>query len=135
MTINPIKIEGLNELIEEMKDLPIQLSKTALKKAVSRGTRNIAERLRTVAPRDTGYLSEHIKQLYDKKKPIEGVEQYNLAIQFYGRMIEFGTSKMPARPWIRPVFDGEADRSIEIIGQELKRFLLKAKKKYLKSKA
>lgn len=37
----------------------------------------------------------------------------------YGRFLEYGTSKMPARPWMRPAFASKASEAIRTIEREM----------------
>jgi HK97 gp10 family phage protein len=50
---------------------------------------------------------------------------------FYGRFLEFGTSKMAARPWLRPAVDALAGWAVEAMRsrmeQLIKRYVLKGK--------
>lgn len=39
--------------------------------------------------------------------------------QFYGRFLEYGTSRMRPHPWLRPAFEANAKRAIETIETEL----------------
>lgn len=38
---------------------------------------------------------------------------------FYGRFIEFGTSKYPAKPFLRPAFDAKKEEALTIFKQKL----------------
>lgn len=40
---------------------------------------------------------------------------------FYLYFHEFGTSKMPARPWLQPTFEREMERIINVMKQEIQR--------------
>ncbi|NCQ29162.1 MAG: hypothetical protein GW802_17310, partial [Armatimonadetes bacterium] len=35
------------------------------------------------------------------------------------RFIEFGTSKMPAKPFLRPAFEGQKENAVKAIGAKL----------------
>ena len=39
---------------------------------------------------------------------------------FYGAFVEYGTSKKPANPFIRPAFDSESGRAEMVLRRELK---------------
>jgi HK97 gp10 family phage protein len=54
-------------------------------------------------------------------KTINGVRKQYGDDPFYGRFLEFGTSKMPAQPWLRPAGIAKQDAA----GKELNRALQK----------
>ena len=39
----------------------------------------------------------------------------------YGRFYEYGTSKMPAHPFLRPAFDAGKDEALRIFKAEMKK--------------
>lgn len=51
--------------------------------------------------------------------------QVTMGAAFWSKFYEFGTRKQPARPLIRPTFDGEEETMIRIIGQALAKGLVK----------
>lgn len=56
-----------------------------------------------------------------KAQVINGVRKPYGQDPFYGRFLEFGTSKMPARPWLRPAGIAKQDAA----GSEMRRTLQK----------
>ena len=52
---------------------------------------------------------------------------WNKKKAFYGRFIEFGTSKMAARPFLRPGFDAARERAMTAVVQVLQRSTPQAK--------
>lgn len=60
--------------------------------------------------------------------PVIRNEKTNITtgIAFYGPALEKGTGDMPAKPFFRPAFDHNVQRSITIIGEELKTQIEKA---------
>lgn len=48
---------------------------------------------------------------------------------FYGRFIEFGTSKYPAKPFLRPAFDAKKEEALTIFKQKLAENIEKQRQK------
>lgn len=48
---------------------------------------------------------------------------------FYWFMLEFGTSKMKAKPFLRPAFEGQKEKAVNTIAQRLRRNLERYKAK------
>lgn len=67
--------------------------------------------------RKTGTLAESIYRVYSPERSGDSVKTYRISWNKkkapHGHLIEFGTSRMAARPFIRPAFDhmGSAIRS------------------------
>lgn len=40
---------------------------------------------------------------------------------YYWRFVEFGTSKMPARPFLRPAFESQKEKAVQVFSAVLKR--------------
>ena len=70
------------------------------------------------APRRTGDLAESIEAVVEEKGKDKGAAKVR-ATKFYGMFHEFGTSKMPARPFMRPSFDEHKDEVIESARKKL----------------
>lgn len=51
---------------------------------------------------------------------------WNKSQAFYGRFLEFGTSKMPAKPFLRPAYDAARDRAVAAVKTRLAQELAKA---------
>jgi len=49
---------------------------------------------------------------------------------FWGYFLEYGTVDMPAQPFIRPTFDREATPTLEFIGDELNKGIVKSARKF-----
>lgn len=99
-----IEIEGLTELQEKLSWLASEINaQETLENALMDGAEIVQSAFSAAAPRRTGVLAGDIQ--ISKK----GRQKYSLRIGpgirgFYGRYLEYGTSKMAARPWMRPTF-------------------------------
>lgn len=137
---NPVqvKITGLEEVKGRLKALGPQISKKALDQSVRAGVRPILAEAKRTVPVDTGTLR---KSLYSKRiKELSSPEESTFFIGarsgkkwrkknadgFYFHMVEFGTEKMAARPFMRPAFESKKMSAME----KMKDALLKAVEKF-----
>lgn len=115
-----LNVEGLDDLrsrLQETKEMK-KAENRALKKAAGR----LETRAKTAAPVDTGNLKSEITTGAVKDGKIDvGVDQQGDA--YYGHMIEFGTSKTPAQPFLRPSFERERSNIENIMSQEIRKGL------------
>jgi HK97 gp10 family phage protein len=106
------KLRGDRALIELLDSLGKKHAKMAIRKGIRAGGKVLLEATKAVAPKDEGDLKTSIVLRVSKKKR-KG--EYAMRVQtgesgigegddFYARMLEYGTHKMPARPWMRPAF-------------------------------
>ena len=123
-------ITGLKELQEALKQLPANIARNALRGAVNAGATVIRKEAQARAPKDTGVLRRALyqKQIRELSSAVQqtffvGVRQGKSAKKtkkgtldaFYGRFVEFGTSKMPARPFMRPAFEAQKGAAVAAI--------------------
>lgn len=70
-----------------------------------------------------GNLKAAIYQVYDREVSTAAGATYEISWNkrkaFYGRFVERGTSKMPARPFLRPAYDAARDRAIAAVQSAL----------------
>jgi len=134
-------IRGLEELKRSLHILPRNIQKNILNSAVRAGASKIAKNAKTKVPIDKGILKKAIK--IKKRKPNNinfikfqiGISMKNYGPKvkdpFYSHMVEFGTSKMTAQPFMRPALEEEAEDVIRIVekrlNQRLDREIKKAK--------
>jgi len=127
-----LQLTGFKELAAALRELPDRVAKNALRTAVSAGASVIRKEVRSRSPVDTGLLKKHMyqKQIRElssaesqtffvgvrKVKSKDGVKQPS---PFYWRFLEFGTSKLPAKPFLRPAFEMQKDNAIKAIGKKL----------------
>jgi HK97 gp10 family phage protein len=115
-------MQGLGELMEEVGQLTEQAAA-----ALKEGTRECAELIvreaKARVPVDTGALKESLEITENKstknKRSGHTVKIGKMAKKWHG-MVEIGTSKMPARPFLRPAFDDNKERIASIIIGKLK---------------
>lgn len=107
-----VEIKGLEELIKNLNSLPEKIEKRVLRAAVRQGANVIKKKAQEYVPIDKGDLKKSIKVSGEKAKPgviafkVQPTDNKKKGISvFYGRFQEFGTSKMAAKPFMRPAYD------------------------------
>lgn len=127
------KLEGADELIKTMENIPPRLVKKNLRRATNQGATFVRDEAKRLAPRDTGRLRKNIKskgrrgkRTYTKASVFVQVgdrtQQRMIGGQFgsgssdfrnnpkdswYWIFLERGTSEMPPQPFIRPAVDSQ----------------------------
>lgn len=70
-----------------------------------------------------GTLRKAIYQAFADKESGDGKAVYRLSWNkthaFYGRFVEFGTSKMAAKPFLRPAYDAARARALQAVQERM----------------
>ena len=70
-----------------------------------------------------GTLRKAIYQAFADKESGDGKAMYrvswNKTHAFYGRFVEFGTSKMAAKPFLRPAYDAARARALQAVQERM----------------
>lgn len=126
------KIEGLAELETALRQLAPVAAKRALRSGMRQGANVIRNRAKELAPvsvrvptgkraKKYGWKPGFLKRAIGvrPKNPPPGaslaMEVYIGKKAFYGRFVEFGTSKMAAQPYLRPAADEEKETAIKVM--------------------
>ena len=134
------EIKGLKELNEALKQLPDRVARNVLRGAVSAGTTVIRKEAQQRAPVYTGLVSEghpppgtlrkSIRQSQQRQLSSLVQQAFHIGVRaavtrtksgaknldaFYWRFVEFGTSRMAARPFLRPAFEAKKQAAVEAI--------------------
>ncbi len=121
------KITGLESLIKKLNDLPDKLEKKVIRSAVRKGAIIVRDKARGYAPKKTGTLKKSIK--IRNNKSARGITSFKIGPTndkkkgtdvFYGRFQEFGTSKMPAHPFMRPAYDESEKEVLDKVIDEIR---------------
>lgn len=118
-----VEVENASALTDVLLDLDLAVSESVLRQAAVAGAREIFNEVRLRAPVDKGiyegkqgkhpfgFLRDHILIAYDEEVSVPGrIASYIVTWSkdaFYGRFLEFGTSKMAAQPFLRPAFEAK----------------------------
>lgn len=127
----PVRVEGLQETVERLKELPQELSGRnggPIRKALFQAAKIIEEETKKRAPRDTGTLAANIKKRRNSNpQRLEGspVEVYHVGVDkdvaWYWHFSEFGTVREPAKPYLRSAFEMKQQESVDRFAEVLKK--------------
>lgn len=133
-----VEVKGLRELMLALEKLPQEVQKKPVQQALRAAAKPMRDDAMSRVPRETGTVQKNIvvqrSKLYNGKNFVYGVvlRVRNMSKRlkkskgyagdpFYWKFLEFGTAKMPARPFMRPAFEGNKDKAIQIIRERLAR--------------
>ena len=123
-------VTGLKELQKALAELPQGIARNVLRGAVNAGATVIKAEAKVRAPALSGILKRSLyqKQIREKSNLLlqtffVGVRQGRSSKKtkkgvldaFYARFVEFGTSKMPAHPFMRPAFEAKKEAAVQAI--------------------
>lgn len=129
-----MQLNGFTELAAALRELPEKVARNALRSAVNAGASVIKKEARSRAPEDSGLLKKNLyqKQIREASGPM--VQTFYVGVRtgkkrnkdgtkaelpFYWRFMEFGTSKIPPAPFLRPAFETGKEAAIKAIAEKL----------------
>lgn len=115
-----VHLDGAEALNNALRSVGDRAGGLTLKRAAQAGADIIAEEAKRLAPRDSGDLAEGIAA--EPGRIQAGRAVMNIAPnkrQWYGRLVELGTEKMAAKPYLRPAFDAKSEEATEAVRQVL----------------
>lgn len=149
MADNGVKIEGLDEVIQKLKSLGPDLQRKALRTGVRKGANLVKKAAVQKAPKDTGSMAKNIAVQFASRtsKEVKGVA-FRVGVRggaqasgakvkyarsrkgkrasraagsstWYWRLVEFGTEKMKARPFMRPALSRNTDQIISTVAEDI----------------
>jgi HK97 gp10 family phage protein len=147
------QVLGLKELHVALKELPDRIARNVLRGSVSAGAAVIRAEMKARAPVSTGPVSQghpppgalkkavyqkQIRELssllnqtfyvgvrHGKKEQKRGKNKDVNLDAYYFRFVEFGTSKMAARPFMRPAFEAKKNAAVEAMKSYMSERILK----------
>ena len=124
-----IKIEGLQELDRALGQLPKATAKRVLRKVLTDAGEPLARTARRLAPRDEHHLYESIdvstklnrrqRRLHKEQSVPTFQEMFVGTNNPAGVQQEFGNSRHPAQPFMRPAWDAEKNKVLDHIANSL----------------
>ena len=123
-------------LIKTLNTLPQNIQKNVMVGAVRAGSNIIRDEARRLVPIDTGNLKKSIVSI--RRKGDKNTIQFSVTPSrgkndgWYAHFIEFGTSKMSAKPFLRPALESQQSEVLqktkEYIANRLPNEVMKAKR-------
>jgi len=123
---NKIEIKGAKELEKVLRMLPRKMGEDVLVRSTRVGANIIKKEVKEQAPitgKPThlkyGRLRDNIKTTKIRNRGGAGTIRIHTGRAFWGLFLEFGTSKMTAKPFFRPAFDSTYPKALDRIGKRL----------------
>jgi HK97 gp10 family phage protein len=122
MAKNPlIRLEGADALNKALRDVGARAGGLVLRRAAEAGGAVIKQEAQRLAPVDEGDLRDGITA--EPGRLQQGRAQINVGVgknEWYGKLVELGTEKMAAQPFLRPAFDTKAEEATEAVRDVLR---------------
>ena len=105
-------VTGDKQIDKKLAKLEGKVQKKVLRKSMRVGMKDILKTVRDRFPKETGKTAKSIKIKSKTKKGKIMMDVKSSDDNHIAKFLEFGTSKMPAQPTFRPVFEekGESAR-------------------------
>lgn len=128
MTIT-VKVEGLKEIYAALRDLPKATAKNTIRRVLKKRAQPIADQAGSAAPVEWGDLKKSIvvsTKLTKRQRAKYRKASSNDVDVFVGpsalpqaHLQEFGTSKEPAQPYMRPAWDKNKSGLLEGLADDM----------------
>ena len=131
-----LNVQELAALTDRLRDIEAKIAKKALRTAARKGMTLVRDEVKANAPEDTSPDADNIKTkthialqtsfrrgVLFVRVGVRGGAKANPDVPYYWRFQEFGTKDIPARPFMQPALESNADAVLDKITQELKREL------------
>ncbi|QGP56900.1 phage protein, HK97 gp10 family (plasmid) [Piscirickettsia salmonis] len=123
-------VEGLRELEQKLKTLEPKKIRSLNRRALRKAAEPVETQMKANAPQKSGALVESIKRRSKKGKGRRTIVNVTVGPTrkiHYAIEQEYGSSHQPARPFIRPALNDNAQKAINIFKSDLTRALKKQK--------
>lgn len=114
-----VSIDGLEEVKKALSVLPARIQKNILVSGVRAVASTFQKEAKRIVPKDEGDLKNSIKTV--KRRTKDGSTKFSVGINsktanvYYGHMIEFGTKKATAQPFMRPAYEQNKSKAVQSI--------------------
>lgn len=130
ITFNRAELAALERRLNELTE---KVAKKAVRSAARKAMKKVRDEARANAPKDTGLLELNFGLLtkardeeVSAKVGVRGGAKRNDSTPFYFRFQEFGTRDIPARPFLLPALENNAQDVLDTLVSELKAALEQA---------
>lgn len=122
------KVDGLKELDMALQQLPEKVSRRVLQSAVTSSVRVARKEIKKSAPRgampskasaEYGRLHQNLKVGKARTKKSDKSAFISTGKAFWGYFLEYGTRRIPAKPWFVPAFERSQDAMIKTLKEKL----------------
>ena len=156
-----VKLTGLKELEKALEQLPKEIQSRPLRSAVSAAAKVIVDDVKARVPvGETGNLKTAVYRYRSRRNSSTGRETFFVGIRqgkaqykdtaynrrrgrvgktyktageaYYWRFLEFGTAKMQAKPFLRPAFEANKSKAVEVMKDRLGKAIQSQAKKLAK---
>jgi HK97 gp10 family phage protein len=115
-----IEIQGLRQLDQALRNMAWPAARRALRRGMRAGANEVRDEARARAPVRTRKLKRSIRT----RERSEADGQLRFAVEvprkaFYGLFLEYGTVKMPARPFLRPAAEAKFEQAVGTVRRAL----------------
>lgn len=106
-----VKVKGAKQVVGALGNVAQVAQSQLLRDAMFGAAESLCEEIRARAPVRTGKLKRRIRVSRrklghaDQRLQVAITQGYIVVDVFYARFLEYGTSRMAARPFVRPVLD------------------------------
>ena len=116
--MSDIKMLGVDAILKKMKMLPDRVQKNVMVGAIRASAKPIIKEARALVPKDIGTLKKSIVATRRKSKD-KNIIHFSVAPTkkkggWYAHLIEFGTVKSEAHPFMRPALEKKSDETITV---------------------
>lgn len=133
-----VKVRGINSVAKAMKDLGPAVEKRVVNAGVYEGAKEIRDEARRTAPRAQDHAAKFSKKSGKMLPPLHRAislvrkrarghvisAAVGVGTAYWGMFLEFGTSKMAARPWLRPAADAASGRAFVAASRRVRERLM-----------
>lgn len=121
---------GDKKLDRMLREFEPKLAKKIIRRTLRKAAKPVLETARQHAPVLTGALKRSLK-VRAMKRSRRNKNKYGVRVitgddffkgeQFYGAFIEFGTSRIEAKPYLRPAYDNNKTSVRDVFRREIKK--------------